>query len=163
MEGQVPESERPEPGSRPQGAGEIRIPAALAETRLECSRAECEKNLGLGQALTQTRFGKMYARKTRPLNAGRSHRRALRRHYDRQGRVQQSNFHDYPMLRINEMPAVEVYIAPSKEAAGGIVSTLLFHDSPDLLKRPRCRPVQKVALPSGGATSNPFTTNPTRL
>ena len=36
------------------------------------------------------------------------------------GRVQQSNFHDYPVLRINEMPVVEVHIVPSKAAAGGI-------------------------------------------
>src|SRR5438874_11385387 len=36
------------------------------------------------------------------------------------GRVQQSNLHDYPVLRFNEMPVVEVHIAPSKAAAGGI-------------------------------------------
>src|SRR5262247_2152037 len=36
------------------------------------------------------------------------------------GRVQQSNFHDYPMLRMNEMPAVEVHIVPSNEPAGGV-------------------------------------------
>jgi isoquinoline 1-oxidoreductase beta subunit len=36
------------------------------------------------------------------------------------GRVQQSNFHDYRMLRINEMPAVEVHIVPSNEPAGGV-------------------------------------------
>jgi isoquinoline 1-oxidoreductase beta subunit len=36
------------------------------------------------------------------------------------GRVQQSNFHDYRMLRINEMPVVEVHIVPSKAAAGGV-------------------------------------------
>ncbi len=36
------------------------------------------------------------------------------------GRVQQSNFHDYPMLRINEMPVVEVHILDSGEAAGGL-------------------------------------------
>ncbi len=36
------------------------------------------------------------------------------------GRVQQSNFHDYEMLRIHEMPVVEVHIVPSKEAPGGI-------------------------------------------
>jgi len=36
------------------------------------------------------------------------------------GRVKQSNFHDYPLLRINEMPAVEVYIMQSNEDPGGI-------------------------------------------
>jgi isoquinoline 1-oxidoreductase beta subunit len=34
--------------------------------------------------------------------------------------VQQSNFHDYRMLRINEMPVVEVHIVPSKAAADGV-------------------------------------------
>ena len=36
------------------------------------------------------------------------------------GRVQQSNFHDYPMLRINEMPVVEVHIVASNAPAGGV-------------------------------------------
>ncbi len=36
------------------------------------------------------------------------------------GRVQQSNFNDYEMLRMAEMPVVEVYIVPSNEAPGGI-------------------------------------------
>ncbi|HEX2011210.1 MAG TPA: xanthine dehydrogenase family protein molybdopterin-binding subunit [Roseateles sp.] len=36
------------------------------------------------------------------------------------GRVEQSNFHDYPVLRISEMPQVEVVILPSHEAPGGI-------------------------------------------
>ena len=36
------------------------------------------------------------------------------------GRVQQGNFDDYQMLRMNEMPVVEVYIVPSNEAPGGI-------------------------------------------
>jgi isoquinoline 1-oxidoreductase beta subunit len=36
------------------------------------------------------------------------------------GRVQQSNFHDYEMLRLNEMPQVEVHIVQSKEAPGGV-------------------------------------------
>jgi len=36
------------------------------------------------------------------------------------GHVEQSNFHDYPLLRINEMPTVEVHILPSAEAPGGV-------------------------------------------
>ncbi|MCM2316994.1 MAG: xanthine dehydrogenase family protein molybdopterin-binding subunit, partial [Thermoanaerobaculia bacterium] len=36
------------------------------------------------------------------------------------GRVQQSNFHDYPALRMNEMPEVEVHIADSKDSMGGV-------------------------------------------
>jgi isoquinoline 1-oxidoreductase beta subunit len=36
------------------------------------------------------------------------------------GRVQQSNFHDYPLLRMDEMPIVEVHIVPSEERPSGI-------------------------------------------
>jgi isoquinoline 1-oxidoreductase beta subunit len=36
------------------------------------------------------------------------------------GRVQQSNFHDYPILRLYEMPRVEVHIMPSREKPGGL-------------------------------------------
>ncbi|MDB5850298.1 MAG: aldehyde dehydrogenase, partial [Rhodoferax sp.] len=36
------------------------------------------------------------------------------------GRAQQSNFHDYPMLRINEAPKIEVEIVASTEKPGGI-------------------------------------------
>jgi isoquinoline 1-oxidoreductase beta subunit len=38
----------------------------------------------------------------------------------KEGRVEQSNFHDYPVLRIDEMPKVEVHIADSGEPPGGI-------------------------------------------
>lgn len=37
-----------------------------------------------------------------------------------QGRVVQSNFHDYPMLRLHEMPEVEVHIVRSAEAPTGV-------------------------------------------
>lgn len=36
------------------------------------------------------------------------------------GVVQQTNFHNYPVLRINEMPAVEVHIVPSTKAPTGV-------------------------------------------
>jgi isoquinoline 1-oxidoreductase beta subunit len=36
------------------------------------------------------------------------------------GRVQQSNFHDYPLLRLPEAPPVEVHILDSGEAPGGL-------------------------------------------
>lgn len=36
------------------------------------------------------------------------------------GRVQQSNFHDYRMMRINETPKIEVTVVKSGEAPGGI-------------------------------------------
>jgi len=36
------------------------------------------------------------------------------------GRVQQSNFNDYRVLRMNEMPKVEVYIVPSSEDPTGV-------------------------------------------
>ena len=36
------------------------------------------------------------------------------------GRVEQGNFNDYPVLRMNEMPKVEVHIVQSREKPGGI-------------------------------------------
>jgi isoquinoline 1-oxidoreductase beta subunit len=36
------------------------------------------------------------------------------------GRVQQSNFHDYPILGMDEMPVIEVYIIPSDQHPSGI-------------------------------------------
>ncbi len=38
----------------------------------------------------------------------------------KEGCVQESNFHDYPLLRMDEMPVVEVYIVESDERPTGI-------------------------------------------
>ncbi|MEO8486769.1 MAG: xanthine dehydrogenase family protein molybdopterin-binding subunit [Betaproteobacteria bacterium] len=38
----------------------------------------------------------------------------------RDGMVEQSNFHDYPVLRINEMPAIDVHIVPSGAKPSGV-------------------------------------------
>jgi len=38
----------------------------------------------------------------------------------KEGMVEQSNFHDYQVLRINEMPKVEVHIVQSAEKMGGV-------------------------------------------
>jgi isoquinoline 1-oxidoreductase beta subunit len=36
------------------------------------------------------------------------------------GRVEQTNFHDYRVLRMNETPVIETYIVSSNEAPGGM-------------------------------------------
>lgn len=36
------------------------------------------------------------------------------------GRVEQSNFNDYELLRLNETPVTEVYIVPSNDGPGGV-------------------------------------------
>ncbi|WP_242112498.1 xanthine dehydrogenase family protein molybdopterin-binding subunit [Luteimonas aquatica] len=38
----------------------------------------------------------------------------------KEGRVQESNYHDYTVLRMHEMPLVEVHIVPSTEKMGGV-------------------------------------------
>jgi len=36
------------------------------------------------------------------------------------GAVQQSNFHDYPVLRMEETPVIEVHLVPSTERPSGM-------------------------------------------
>ena len=54
----------------------------------------------------------------------RPHRRArTARSRSKNGRVQQSNFNDYRMLRIDQIPPIEVHLIKSGEAPGGIGET----------------------------------------
>ena len=70
------------------------------------------------------------------------------------GRVQQSNFHDYRMLRIDETPPIEVHVIPSGEAPGGIGEAGTVAASPALAnaifaatgKRLRRLPVDRDVL-----------------
>jgi isoquinoline 1-oxidoreductase beta subunit len=38
----------------------------------------------------------------------------------KEGRVEQSNFHDYPVVRMNQMPRIETHIVPSTEKPSGV-------------------------------------------
>jgi isoquinoline 1-oxidoreductase beta subunit len=68
------------------------------------------------------------------------------------GRVEQSNFHDYKVLRMSEMPKVEVHIVPSKETPIGIGEPPVPPVGPAVAnavfaatgKRLRVLPLQKV-------------------
>jgi isoquinoline 1-oxidoreductase beta subunit len=72
----------------------------------------------------------------------------------RDGRVEQSNFHDYQMLRMNETPAIEVHIVNSTESPGGMgeagtsaivpaVTNAIFAATGKRLRKP---PVDTAAL-----------------
>ena len=43
-----------------------------------------------------------------------------RRSRSKDGRVEQSNFHDYRVLRMNEMPVVEVHLVPGGDKPTGV-------------------------------------------
>lgn len=49
------------------------------------------------------------------------------------GRVLQSNFHDYQMVRMNESPQIEVYLIESKEKPGGIGELSTANVAPSVL------------------------------
>ena len=38
----------------------------------------------------------------------------------KEGQVQESNYHDYRVLRMHEMPKIEVHIVPSTDRMGGV-------------------------------------------
>lgn len=72
------------------------------------------------------------------------------------GRVEQSNFHDYRVLRMNEAPAVDVYLVKSGERPGGLGEAGTIGAAPALTNaifaatgtRIRTLPVNRVNLRS---------------
>src|SRR5258705_5729223 len=49
------------------------------------------------------------------------------------GRVAQSNFHDYPMLKLAEMPKVETVLVPTYDFWGGVAEATICVVAPDVL------------------------------
>jgi len=69
-----------------------------------------------------------------------------------QGRVVQSNFHDYPMLTIDECPTIEVHLAPSGDPVGGIGEPGLPPIAPavaNAVARATGRPVRRLPIGAG--------------
>jgi isoquinoline 1-oxidoreductase beta subunit len=77
------------------------------------------------------------------------------------GRVRQRNFHDYPMLRMHEMPEIEVHIVPSADSMGGVgepgvppiapaVANAVFAAAGRRIRRLPIRPEDVAAPPAGG-------------
>ena len=71
-----------------------------------------------------------------------------------QGRVVQSNFHDYPILRLAQMPVVETMIVPSLDFWGGVGEPTICVAAPAVLnaifaatgKPVRSLPLRKLSL-----------------
>ena len=72
----------------------------------------------------------------------------------KEGKVQQTNFHNYPSLRINDMPVINTFIVPSNEKPGGVGEASVGHIMPALTnaifaatgKRIRNLPLGKQSL-----------------
>lgn len=69
------------------------------------------------------------------------------------GRVAQSNFHDYPLLRISEAPPIEVHLVPSREEPGGVSEPAVPPTAPavtNALFALTGKRIRKLPIPSGG-------------
>ncbi|WP_408535860.1 xanthine dehydrogenase family protein molybdopterin-binding subunit [Paraburkholderia fungorum] len=77
------------------------------------------------------------------------------------GRVQQSNFHDYRQIRLNEVPSFEVLVMPSEEKPGGLGEVGTVSAAPALTNaifaatgvRLRALPIDRRALGAKGRQS----------
>ncbi|MBV8030498.1 MAG: xanthine dehydrogenase family protein molybdopterin-binding subunit, partial [Betaproteobacteria bacterium] len=69
------------------------------------------------------------------------------------GRVQQSNFHDYPMLRLRDMPKVETVIVPTYDFWGGVGEPTICVVAPSVLNAIHAatgKPVRSLPLRNAG-------------
>jgi isoquinoline 1-oxidoreductase subunit beta len=77
------------------------------------------------------------------------------------GRVQQSNFHDYRQIRMNEVPPFDVFVMPSEEKPGGLGEVGTVSAAPALANaifaatgvRLRALPIDRGALGARGKQS----------
>src|ERR1700681_1118491 len=77
------------------------------------------------------------------------------------GRVQQSNFHDYRQIRMNEVPPFEVFVMPSEEKPGGLGEVGTVSAAPGVANaifaatgvRLRALPIDRRALGAKGKQS----------
>jgi CO/xanthine dehydrogenase Mo-binding subunit len=77
--------------------------------RVTCA-VDCGTVVDLEGAIAQIRSGILFG-----LNAAMNGAITIK-----DGRVEQSNFHDYPLLRINEAPQINVHFIPSAEPPTGL-------------------------------------------
>ncbi len=87
----------------------VRPDGSVRVHRVVCA-VDCGPTVNVGQIEAQLQGGIVYG-----LTAALYGEITLER-----GRVKQSNFTDYPMLHIEEMPVVEVHVVPSDDKQGGI-------------------------------------------
>lgn len=72
------------------------------------------------------------------------------------GRIQQSNFHDYPIMRLAAMPKVETVIVPTYDFWGGVGEPTICVVAPSILNAihaARGRPVRSLPLNRQGITT----------
>jgi isoquinoline 1-oxidoreductase subunit beta len=73
-----------------------------------------------------------------------------------QGRVEQSNFHDYRVMRLHEAPRIEIHIVPSSEAPGGVGEPGTSAASPAVVNAVHAATGQRIrSLPIGTQLSPP--------
>jgi isoquinoline 1-oxidoreductase subunit beta len=78
-----------------------------------------------------------------------------------EGRVEQSNFHDYRVMRLNEVPRIDVHIVPSSEAPGGVGEPGTSVAIPALVNAVHAATGRRIrTLPIASQLASPLATQP---